>query len=232
MKTKLALEEPKRPVYSNFKSFNNNYFEEELSSKLDLNNKDYAVLEDNFVNVLNKHAPKKTNIFRDNHKPHISKTLRLAIMKRSRLTEFINEVLRNSKSLELLKLSEIVPVYKKKDPTDKSNFRPISILPLISNVFEKVIFDQLCNYMNKFLNNLLCGFRKVRSTHHVLFRLLKARQKEVDQCGFIGTRLIDLSNAFDCLPHDLLIAKLEAYGLDTASLSLLKNYLTNWKQRT
>ena len=53
MKTKLALEEPKRPVYSNFKSFNNNYFEEELSSKLDLNNKDYADLEDNFVNVLN-----------------------------------------------------------------------------------------------------------------------------------------------------------------------------------
>ena len=68
MKTKLALEELKRLVYRNFKSFNSHYFEEDLSSKLDLNNKDYAVFEDNFVNVLNKYAPK---------------TLRLAIMKRS-----------------------------------------------------------------------------------------------------------------------------------------------------
>ena len=59
MKTKLALEQPKRLVYRNFKGFDNDYFEEELSSKFDLNNKDYAVFEDNFVNVLNKHAPTK-----------------------------------------------------------------------------------------------------------------------------------------------------------------------------
>ena len=57
------------------------------------------------------------------------------------LTECINEALRNSKYPESLKLSDIIPVYKNKDPTDKSNFRPISILPLIS----KVIFGQLCN---------------------------------------------------------------------------------------
>ena len=57
----------------------------------------------------------------------------------SYLTECINEVLRNSKFPESLKLSDIVLVYKKKGPTDKSNFRPISILPLISEVFEKVI---------------------------------------------------------------------------------------------
>ena len=55
------------------------------------------------------------------------------------LTECINEVLRNSKYPESLKFSYIVPVYKKKDPTDKSYFRPISILPLISKVFGKVI---------------------------------------------------------------------------------------------
>ena len=85
MKTKLALQEPKRLVHHNFKSFNNDYFEEELSSKLDFNNKDYMVFEDNCVNVLNKHAPKKTKIFRGNHKPHVSKTLKLAIMKHSRL---------------------------------------------------------------------------------------------------------------------------------------------------
>ena len=82
----------------------------------------------------------------------------------SYMTECINEVLRNSKYPESLKLSDIVPVYKKKDPTDKSNSRPISILPLLSKVFEKVIFDQLSNYMNNFLNSLLCVFRKPHST--------------------------------------------------------------------
>ena len=98
----------------------------------------------------------------------------------SYLAEYINEVLRNSKYPESLKLSDIVPVYKKKDPTDKSNFRPISILPLLSKVFEKVIFDQLSNYMNNFLNSLFCGFRKAHSTQHALFRLLQAWQKELD----------------------------------------------------
>ena len=77
----LALEEPKGVVYHNFKSFNNDYLEEELSSKVDLNNKDQAVFEDNYINVLNRHAPKNTKIFRSNHKLHASKTLRLAIMK-------------------------------------------------------------------------------------------------------------------------------------------------------
>ena len=65
-----------------------------------------------------------------------------------------------------------------------------------------------------------------------MFRLFQAWQKELDQCGFVGTILMDLSKAYDCLPHDLLIAKLEAHGLDTVSLSLLKNYLANRKQRT
>ena len=86
--------------------------------------------------------------------------------------------------------------------------------------------------MNKFLNGLLCRFRKAHSKQHALFRLLQAWQKELNQCGFVGTILMDLSKAYDCLHHDLLIAKLEAYGLNTASLSLIKNYLANRKQRT
>ena len=91
MKTKLALEEPKRLVYHNFKSFNGDYIVEDLSSQFDLNNKDNAVFEDNFIYVLNKHAPKKTKILRGNHKPHVSITLRLAIIKRSRLKNKFNK---------------------------------------------------------------------------------------------------------------------------------------------
>ena len=78
---------------------------------------------------------------------------------------------------------------------------------------------------------LLCGFRKAHSTQHALFRLLQKWQKELDLFGIVGTILINLSKAYDCLPHDLIIAKLEAYGLDTNSLRFFFDYLRRRKQR-
>ena len=86
--------------------------------------------------------------------------------------------------------------------------------------------------MQIFLNKILCGFRKAHSTQHALFRLLQAWGKELDNSGNVGTILMDLSKAYDCIPHDLLIAKLEAYGLDKISLNILFDYLNNRKQRT
>ena len=78
--------------------------------------------------------------------------------------------------------------------------------------------------MNNFLNELLCGFRKAHSTQHALFKLLQAWPKELDNSEFIGTILMNLSKAYDCLPHDLLVAKLGAYGFDRTSLSLTSLY--------
>ena len=78
---------------------------------------------------------------------------------------------------------------------------------------------------------LLCGFRKAHSSQHALFKLLQRWQKELDSSGLVGTILMDLSEAYDCLPHDLIIAKFEAYGLSKSSLSLLLDYLTSRKQR-
>ena len=86
--------------------------------------------------------------------------------------------------------------------------------------------------MGNFLNQLLCGFRKAHSTQHALFRLIQSWQKELDESGFVGTILMDLSKAYDCLPHDLMVAKLEAYGLAKESLQLISDYLSYRKQRT
>ena len=147
------------------------------------------------------------------------------------LTICVNYALINGKFPITLKNANVTSVHKKDDPTDKTNFRPISVLPLLSKVFERVIYNQLGKYMDTFLNKLLCGFRKAHSTQHAVFKLLQRWQNELDNSGLVGTILMDLSKAYDCLPHDLIIAKFEAYGLSKSSLSLLLYYLTLRTQR-
>ena len=131
-----------------------------------------------------------------------------------------------------LKLGNITPIFKKDDPLDKSNYRPVSILPLLSKVYERIIYNQLSQHSEQFLNSILCGFRKADNTQHPLFKLLHSWQRELDSGGFVGTILMDLSKAYDCISHELLIAKLECYGLDEISLKLILNYLSHRKQRT
>ena len=132
----------------------------------------------------------------------------------------------------ILKLANVVPVRQKKDPTDKCNYRPERILPLLSKLFEKIMYDQLYICMNNFLNRLLCGFLKAYSTQHAIFKFLQARQKELSNSGFIGTILMDLSKAYDYLSHNLVIGKLGANGLDRSSLRSLIDCLNSRKQRT
>ena len=73
-------------------------------------------------------------------------------------------------------------MYKKLDPSDKANYRPVSVLPLLK-VFEKIIYDQLYEYLENFLSKLLCGFRKAHSTQHPLFRLIQKWKAERDSGG-------------------------------------------------
>ena len=105
----------------------------------------------------------------------------------------------NGKFPITLKNANVTPVHKKDDPTDKKNIRPVSVLPLLSKVFERVIYNQL--------GKLLCGFRKSHSTQHALFKLLHRLQKELDNSGLVSTILMDLPKVYDCLPRDLIIDK-------------------------
>ena len=78
----------------------------------------------------------------------------------------------------------------------------------------------------------MCGFRKAHSTQHALFRLIQKCQAELDSGGYVGTILMDLSKAYDYLLHDLLISKLEPYGLDMVSLNFLLDYPSLRKHKT
>ena len=86
------------------------------------------------------------------------------------------------------------------------------------------MYEQLYEYLNNYLNDLLFGFRKAHSAHHVLSRLIQSLKKELDNSGLVEAILMDLSRAYDCLPHDLLIAKHEAYGPDKPSLNLVNDH--------
>ena len=87
------------------------------------------------------------------------------------------------------------------------------------------MYNKLNEYVETFPNKLLCDFCKVHSTQNALFRLIQKWQKELGSSWIVGTILMDLSKAYDCLPHDLVIAKLEAYGFDTNSLRFLFDYM-------
>ena len=89
-----------------------------------------------------------------------------------------------------LKLANITPIFKKNDPLDKSNYRPVSILPLLSKVYERIIYNQLSQHSEQFLNSILCGFCKAHNTQHPLFKLLHSWQRELDSGGFVGTVLM------------------------------------------
>ena len=115
---------------------------------------------------------------------------------------------------------------------DKSNYRAVSILPFLSKVYERVIHNQLWQNPEQFFNSILCGIRKAHNTQHPLFKLLRSWQRELDSGGFVGTILMDLSKTYDCISHELLIAKLEYNGLDEINLKLILNYLSHRKQRT
>jgi hypothetical protein len=144
----------------------------------------------------------------------------------------INMALETSNFPNSLKLAEISPIFKKGDKFLKENYRPISILPCLSKIFEKVIFNQMSAYFDRILHSQLCGFRSKHNTQHALLRMISRWDQCLDRSGKVGAILMDLSKAFDCIDHELLLAKLFAYGLDHKSVCLVKCYLSNRFQKT
>ena len=106
----------------------------------------------------------------------------------------------------------------------------ISLLPATAEIFEKLMQKQIAAYMDKYLSPILCGYRMGYNAQHALLSPLEKWLISLDNKGHSGALLMDVSKAFDTLNHDLLIAKLNAYGFDKNALRLTRSYLTErWR---
>ena len=127
-----------------------------------------------------------------------------------------------------MKYEDALPEFKKDDKTDKENYRPISILPNLSKVYERLMYDQMYSFCDQIFSKLQCGFRKGFREQCLIHTIVK-------RWKYLGTGialLTDRSKAFDGIDHQLLIAKLNAHGVDTSSLYFLVSYLEKRQQRT
>ncbi len=145
------------------------------------------------------------------------------------LTFIINHALTSGKFPNEWKLAKVVPIYKGKGaPEDCSNYRPISLLPTMSKVIEKVIEHQIRNYMNMnlFWMHNQYGFRKHHETNHAVIKAINAILNAKKQGEITIAVFMDLKKAFDTVNHKKLLMKIKRYGIPT---ELIKSYL---EQRT
>ena len=126
-------------------------------------------------------------------------------------------------------LSEVIPVYKKLDPLQKENYRPVSPFPHVTKVFERIVHKQITNYMTDKLAHSITGFRKLHGLQNSLVMMLEKWKRPLDKGEYVSALFVDPPKAFDTTNHDLLIAKLKAYGFSKEALKLMKICVKNRK---
>ena len=132
------------------------------------------------------------------------------------------------------KTSSITPLYKENDPTKPENYRPISILPCLGKLLEKIVHQQLYQYIstNNILSAQQSGFRKGYSTGTCLIDFLDNIYQNIDKKRTCGVLFLDLKKAFDTVDHKILVNKLSQIGITPASCNWFKSYLEDCRQVT
>lgn len=149
------------------------------------------------------------------------------------LTKLINQCIESAVFPDVLKHALVVPIYKRGDHNDMNNYRPISLLPVVSKIFERLIAKQITTYFER--NYLFCtnqyGFRRGRNTSMAVLELVEKVLNSFENLEHRLATFCDLSKAFDCVSHDILVRKLHCYGFDRRSILLVESYLNNRFQK-
>ena len=131
-----------------------------------------------------------------------------------------------------LKTAKVIPIFKKGSTNLLNNYRPISLLTSISKLFERIIYNRLLSFLerNKTIVSSQYGFRHNRSTTHPILDLITSCFDNINSKQYTTLLFLDIRKAFDSVPHNKLIKKLEHYGIRGVANSLLKSYLNDRKQ--
>lgn len=148
------------------------------------------------------------------------------------LTVLFNMCVSHGVFPDILKIAKVIPLFKKGDASLPGNYRPISIIPILGKIFEVLIKNRLVEYLNaiKFISEEQYGFQKGKSTIDAILSIVESIVDGLEKGDHVEITLFDLSKAFDCVSHDILLSKLEAIGMRGISHKLLSSYLLNRKQ--
>ena len=126
----------------------------------------------------------------------------------------------------------VVPIYKKGEHSNVSNYRPITILPVISRLFERIVIKSLSSHLDKhnIIANNQHGFRKLRSCETALLSLLDNWYRQINKDATVVTTALDYTKAFDTIRHDLLLHKIAEIGINGVALNWLESYLYGRQQ--
>ena len=148
----------------------------------------------------------------------------------SHLCNIINKDLESSYFSDGAKKASVRPIYKKKSRHQVENYKPVSILNAFYKIYEKYIYNSVISFVDNFLSVFISAYRRTYSSNHVLIKLIENWKQSLDKNRLVGAVLMDFSKAFDCIPHELLIAKMHAYGFDLNSPTFFYSDLETWKQ--
>lgn len=148
------------------------------------------------------------------------------------LTNLINQCIRNNVFPKFLKCSKVLPLFKSNCMDNPANYRPISIVPIFAKIFEVVLKIQITTYFenSNLFTSCQYGFRAKLSTTGAINSLINLVNKGFEANEFVHVQFLDLSKAFDCVPHDNLLSKLKCYNFSASSQKLIMSYLTDRTQ--
>ena len=149
------------------------------------------------------------------------------------LTKILNLSIITGIFPEMLKKAKVNPIFKRGDKSDKANYRPISILPVLSKILKRHICDHLKVYLNTFglIYERQSGFREYHSCETALTAIVDDWITAIDNNEIVGTIFLDLSKAFDLVNHEILLIKLKYYQVSNNAISWFSSYLSERSQQ-